>query len=591
MDYDIFISYRRVGGAQYARILKAELEKRGYRDCVFLDYDELKDGRFDSRIKSAIESAPVFIFILSPGSLDRCKNEDDWVRQEIIHAIEHERHIIPVNFDGLFKEFPPTVPEQVREALGQHQFTKIDSETLLNASVEMLINDRIAPIITPRESASKQEVGAEIAILSDVDCDIRRFRKRLAVAHADTETFIRLVKGNHLLEFVSKEYPEIKDTRKYNVPDNDYSDFIEVNLKARVEEKRLESLRLIAVQDASGRWGYVDTSGNVVIPCIYDYAEPFMDGLARIKYASGRSSFIDKTDKDVIPLPYEPVMYVGDGLVCVKDNTGKNGCIDKTGKLVIPCIYKGIGRFNEGLAPVCDSNGKCGFIDKTGYIVIPCEYDGARSFNDGLAPVKRLGWGFIDKKGNNIIPCLYVSVGDFSEGLAPLQKFDYDNWEYRDKNNNYVFSHSYKRVWPFTEGLACVEDESGKRGFIDRIGEPVIPCIYCDSWDFSDGLAAVKDFNGYWGYIDKTGNVIIPFIYMEAWPFTEGLACVKDVPCRYSFIDTTGKVKIPCISSEVGFFQDGLAVIKDTEPFFKKGVIDQKGNIVIPCVYEEINMY
>lgn len=78
---------------------------------------------------------------------------------------------------------------------------------------------------------------------------------------------------------------------------------------------------------------------------------------------------------------------------------------------------------------------------------------------------------------------------------------------------------------------------------------------------------------------------------MEAWPFTEGLACVKDVPCRYSFIDTTGKVKIPCISSEVGFFQDGLAVIKDTEPFFKKGVIDQKGNIVIPCVYEEINMY
>ena len=192
MDYDIFISYRRVGGAQYARILKAELEKRGYRDRVFLDYDELKDGRFDSRIKSAIESAPVFIFILSPGSLDRCKNEDDWVRQEIIHAIEHERHIIPVNFDGLFKEFPPTVPEQVREALGQHQFTKIDSETLLNASVEMLINDRIAPIITPRESASKQEVGAEIAILSDADCDVLRFRKRLAVAHADTETFIQI---------------------------------------------------------------------------------------------------------------------------------------------------------------------------------------------------------------------------------------------------------------------------------------------------------------------------------------------------------------------------------------------------------------
>ena len=30
-NYDIFISYRRDGGAQYARILQLELEKRGYR--------------------------------------------------------------------------------------------------------------------------------------------------------------------------------------------------------------------------------------------------------------------------------------------------------------------------------------------------------------------------------------------------------------------------------------------------------------------------------------------------------------------------------------------------------------------------------
>lgn len=82
MNYDIFISYRRQGGAHYARILKAELEKRGYLDRVFLDYDELKDGRFDRRIMSAIDSAPVFIFILLPGALERCADENDWVRYE-----------------------------------------------------------------------------------------------------------------------------------------------------------------------------------------------------------------------------------------------------------------------------------------------------------------------------------------------------------------------------------------------------------------------------------------------------------------------------------------------------------------------------
>ena len=54
--YDIFISYRRVGGAQYARILQLMLSQRGYR--VFLDYDELRDGVFGKKIKAAIQEAP-----------------------------------------------------------------------------------------------------------------------------------------------------------------------------------------------------------------------------------------------------------------------------------------------------------------------------------------------------------------------------------------------------------------------------------------------------------------------------------------------------------------------------------------------------
>ena len=42
--YDIFISYRRTDGAQYARILQLMLAQRGYK--VFIDYDELTDGKF-----------------------------------------------------------------------------------------------------------------------------------------------------------------------------------------------------------------------------------------------------------------------------------------------------------------------------------------------------------------------------------------------------------------------------------------------------------------------------------------------------------------------------------------------------------------
>ena len=85
-NYDIFISYRRDGGAQYARILQLMLIQRGYK--VFLDYDELRDGTFSDRIKAAIKAAPVFMPVLSAGSMARCVNENDWVREEILLAAQ-----------------------------------------------------------------------------------------------------------------------------------------------------------------------------------------------------------------------------------------------------------------------------------------------------------------------------------------------------------------------------------------------------------------------------------------------------------------------------------------------------------------------
>ena len=94
-EYDIFISYRRVGGADFARQMQLALKNKGYK--VFLDFDELKDGVFDRRIEMAINRSKVFLFVLSPHALDRCKNEDDWVRREIECALISKCHIVPVS--------------------------------------------------------------------------------------------------------------------------------------------------------------------------------------------------------------------------------------------------------------------------------------------------------------------------------------------------------------------------------------------------------------------------------------------------------------------------------------------------------------
>ena len=139
--YDIFISYRRDGGAQYARILQLELEKRGYR--VFLDYEELTDGVFGDNIKEAIREAPIFMMVLSAHYLDRCKNEGDWVREEIMLAIKQQKHFIPITPDNSFDGIPVDIPEVIRQVVSSHQHSEVNFGQLLGASIDRMVKNRI----------------------------------------------------------------------------------------------------------------------------------------------------------------------------------------------------------------------------------------------------------------------------------------------------------------------------------------------------------------------------------------------------------------------------------------------------------------
>jgi len=146
--YDIFISYRRDGGAQYARILQLMLNQRGYK--VFLDYDELTDGKFGDHIQSAIKDAQIFMLVLSKEALVRCKNEGDWVRREIQLAIREGKHIIPVNPDNSFDGVPEDIPDDIKEEVSSHQHSDINFGQTLGVTVDYMVTSRIEPQIGKR---------------------------------------------------------------------------------------------------------------------------------------------------------------------------------------------------------------------------------------------------------------------------------------------------------------------------------------------------------------------------------------------------------------------------------------------------------
>ncbi len=185
----------------------------------------------------------------------------------------------------------------------------------------------------------------------------------------------------------------------------------------------------------TGKTGYKDENGNIVIPAKYDFAGPFSEGLAAVKI-NGKWGFIDKTDKLVIPAKYDAAWSFLEGLARVRIN-GKFGFIDKTDKLVIPAKYDAVSDFYDGLALV-EINGKYGFIDKADKLVIPAKYDDAWSFSEGLVRVQINGkWGFIDKTDKVVIPAIYDYVwDDFKNGKARVELNGREF--YIDKNGNEV---------------------------------------------------------------------------------------------------------------------------------------------------------
>lgn len=100
----VFMSYRREGGAETARLIRRELASRGW--AVFLDVDDLGSSYFDQSLWLEIDKADNVVLVLSPGCLDRCVNRKDWFRREILHAMTAGKNIVPVMKEGF--HYPDT---------------------------------------------------------------------------------------------------------------------------------------------------------------------------------------------------------------------------------------------------------------------------------------------------------------------------------------------------------------------------------------------------------------------------------------------------------------------------------------------------
>lgn len=89
--YDAFISYRRIDGDVFARLINQEFEHRGIK--CFFDVERMANGEYRVQILSSLKSAMNFVFVMTEMSLVGLDNPDDPLRIELEAANRLKRRI------------------------------------------------------------------------------------------------------------------------------------------------------------------------------------------------------------------------------------------------------------------------------------------------------------------------------------------------------------------------------------------------------------------------------------------------------------------------------------------------------------------
>lgn len=362
---------------------------------------------------------------------------------------------------------------------------------------------------------------------------------------------------------------------------------------------------LAAVKNTEGLCGYIDYSGEVVIPYQFRYAFNFIkDGIARYIGMDKSRGYIDK-EGNILFSFYDKIYTISDfseGYVIVSNIISqipydvRFGVYNTLGKECISPMYQDLGAMTYNRLRFAKKNNKFGYINEYDVEIIPFVYDGATDFSEGVAGVYLNGkGGYIDSLNNVIIPFDYQLISPFKDGIAIVANIEsvYETTVFYhrgiiDNKGTVILPVEYDRVLTLDNRIFTIRKDLGDKKdlwkYIDRQGNELFEKGFKEANEFSNGLAAVKS-EKFFGYINESGEEVIPATYETADYFQSNGRAIVSLKKKYGVIDNQGKEIIPLLYQKILKCHDGYFFVQLKG---KWGIIDENGKEILPCIYKDL---
>ncbi len=302
------------------------------------------------------------------------------------------------------------------------------------------------------------------------------------------------------------------------------------------------SVGLAWFETKAKKYGYINLSGEIVIPAIWDSIRSFEpSGLAATGKADRTWGVIDKTGREVVPCVYDGITFEGPCIVVHRGD--KQGLFDRSGKeLVPPTTYSLLREGRDGLilttlAPGGTMANQSGLMDLTTGVTIPAEWDEVMTLGHGMALLvpwdKDKPKSLYDRRTGKLTNTSWSWIEAFSEGMAAVRESSGDeNWGFIDSSGALVIRPEWGQVKPFQDGVAFVTKEKIQYTGLRAEGRMFIlkdRNSFAGPEDGPDGKMpeSLDDDTGQYELIDKTGRKLNEQTLTAAFAFQNGTAEVK----------------------------------------------------------------